>query len=129
MLKDKMTPEEFRVYWAKREAAKISKYKAIPTETSDGQKFRSHLEATFYNRIRLLQSQGEIMRFEREVRFELNVNGFFVCAYICDFILYWQNGQVDHIDCKSSATMTQVYSIKKKLMHACHGIELKEIFE
>jgi len=129
MLKDKMNPQEFRDYLAKVEAGKLSKYKAIPTETADGQKFRSKLEATYYNRVRLLQTQGDLIKFEREVRFELIVNGLMVCAYVCDFILYWKDGRIEHIDCKSQATMTPIYSIKKKLMMAVHGIELKEVYE
>lgn len=128
-LKDKMTPQEFRDYLAKVEAGKLSKYKAIPTTSSDGQQFRSKLEATYCNRLKLLQLQGDLLKFEREVRFELVVNGVFVCAYVCDFILYWKDGRVEHIDCKSQATMTPIYSIKKKLMKAVHDIDLKEVFE
>lgn len=128
-LKDKMTAAEFQTYWKKREAASLSKYKAIPTESSDGQKFRSHLEATYYNRLKLLVTGGQLTKFEREVRFELIVNGVMVCAYVCDFILYYPDGRVEWVDCKSQATKTPVYSIKKKLMFACHGIELKEVFE
>lgn len=128
-LKDKMTAAEFQTYWKRREQASQSKYKAIPTESSDGQQFRSHLEATYYNRLKLLQASGELTRFEREVRFELVVNGFLVCAYVCDFILYYPDGRVEHIDCKSQATKTPVYSIKKKLMKACHDIELKEVYQ
>jgi hypothetical protein len=128
-LKDQMNAQEFRDYWDRREKAKESKYKAIPTETADGQKFRSHLEATYYNRVKLLHGQGDITKFEREVRFELIVNGVFVCAYVCDFIITWKDGTVEHIDCKSQATMTPVYRIKKMLMKACHGIDLKEIYQ
>lgn len=127
-LKDKMNSEEFREYWKKREAAKDSKYKAIPTQTSDGQKFRSHLEATFYNRIKLLHQQGDVIKFDREVRFEIIVNGVFICAYLCDFVVHWKDGRVEHIDCKSQPTMTPVYSLKKKLMQAVHGIELVEVY-
>lgn len=128
-LKDKMTAAEFRAYLARENAAKSSKFGAIPTESSDGQKFRSKLEATYYNRLKLLKQQGDLLKFEREVRFELIVNGLMVCAYVCDFILYWSDGRVEHIDCKSQATQTRVYNIKKKLMEACHGIILKEVYE
>jgi len=124
-----MTATEFRLYWKKREAASQSKYRAIPTTSSDGQNFRSHLEATYYNRLKLLQAAGVLTRFEREVRFEMIVNGFLVCAYVCDFILYYSDGTVEHVDCKSQPTKTPVYVIKKKLMKACHGIEIKEVFE
>lgn len=129
VLKNRMSSEEWRAYMKSVETAKASKYKAIPAEAADGQKFRSHLEMTFYNRMKLMLHQGDLVKLDREVRFELNVNGFMVCAYICDFILTWKDGTVEHIDCKSQATKTPVYVIKKKLMEACHGIILKEVYK
>lgn len=129
ILKDRMTSEEFRAYNDKRNQAANSKYGAIPTQTADGEKFRSHLEATYFNRLKLLKSSGEITNIEREVRYELTVNGFFICAYMMDFRVTWADGRIDYIDCKSKPTMTPVYAIKKKLMEACHGITLREVFE
>lgn len=128
-LKDRMTAAEFKDYNDRANRAAESKYRAIPTETADGQKFRSKLEATFYNRVKLLKQQGEIVEFSREVPFELVVNGFHVCTYVCDFVLKWKDGTVQHIDCKSQPTITPVYRLKKKLMEAVYGIILKEIFE
>lgn len=128
-LKDNMTAAEFQNYWKKREAAKTSKYKAIPTETSDGQKFRSHLEATFYGRLKLLQMNGEILKFEREVRFEFQIGEIYIGAYVCDFIIYWKDGSIEHVDCKSDATVTPLYKIKKQLMLAIHKIDLHEVYK
>lgn len=128
-MKDKMTPQEFQDFWKKREASKGSKFGAMPTTNRQGEKFRSHLESTYYDRAKLLQQQGDLLKFEREVRFELIVNEVFICAYICDYIMYWKDGRVEHIDCKSQATMTQVYKLKKQLMLACHGITLLEVYE
>jgi hypothetical protein len=127
--KDKMTPAEFQAFWKKREAAKDSKFGAIPTTNAQGEKFRSQLESTYYDRVKLLTINGEILKFEREVRFELIVNEVFICAYICDYIIYWKDGRVEHIDCKSAATMTQIYKLKKQLMLALHGITLIEVYK
>lgn len=128
-LKDKMSPEEFQAFWKKRQAAQGSKYGAIPSVNNQGEKFRSHLESKFYDRMKLLKAQGDVLDFQREIRFELIVNEVFICAYICDYIVTWKDGRVEHIDCKSAATMTQVYKLKKQLMKACHGIDLIEVYE
>jgi hypothetical protein len=125
---DKMSAAEFQAYIKKQAKAKDSKYGGIPTQTADGEKFRSHVEAAFYNKHLLLQRVGDVVKIEREVRFELVVNGVFVCAYVLDFRITWKDGRVDHVDTKSQATMTALFRIKSQLMLACHGIEVQTVF-
>lgn len=124
-----MNASEYREYIRKQEAAKNSKYKGQPTQTADGEKFRSHVEANFWTRCTLLMKTGEILKVEREVRYELVVNGVFICTYFLDFKVYYADGRIEHVDTKSEATLTPIYRIKKQLMLACHGIELIEVFK
>lgn len=128
-LKDKMTPVEFREYMYKQNRAKDSKFKAIPTTTADGQVFKSILESAFYNRMWVLQRAGEVKLIEREVRYELIVNGVFIAAYMLDFRITYSDGRIEYVDCKSTATKTPLYLMKKQLMLALYGISLKEVFE
>jgi hypothetical protein len=46
-----------------------------------------------------------------------------------DFRVTYADGHVEYVDCKSTATKTPLYLIKKQLMLALYGIELKEVFE
>lgn len=128
-LKDKMNPQEWKDYMAKKEAGRNSLYKAIPTTTADGQKFKSILESAFYNRMWVLQKAGQVKLIEREVRYELIVNGVFIAAYMLDFRITWTDGRIEYVDCKSTATKTPLYAMKKALMLALFEIELKEVFE
>lgn len=128
-LKDKMTPQEFREYLAKVESGKQSKYGAIQTTTSDGETFKSTLEATYYSRLKVLQKVGEVTNIEREVRYEFHVNGIFVGTYLLDFRITYATGVVEHIDCKSQPTVTPLFRIKKQLMKACHGIDVVEVYK
>lgn len=121
-----MNAKEFQEWWNKREAARDSKFGAIPTETADGAKFQSELEATYYNRALVLKAAGEIALIERSVRFEITVNGYFVCEYVLDFRITYSDGRVECVDVKSKPTLTPIYRLKKKLVFACHGIELVE---
>lgn len=127
--KDQMTAAEFREFWKKRAAGKESKFGAIPTETADGQKFKSELEATYYNRQWVLQRAGEVVKIEREVRYEFVINGLFVGAYLLDFRITFKDGRIDYVDCKSQPTKTALYQLKKKLMKALFDIDIKEVFE
>lgn len=129
LLKDKMTSKEFKEFWDKQEKAKGSKYGAIPTETADGNRFDSKLEATYYNRMKLLLAAGELVKLERSVRYELIVNGVFITSYKADFVITWKDGREEVIDCKSQPTQTRDYKLRKKLMLAIHNIEIKEVFE
>lgn len=124
-----MTLQEFRDYMERRNRAEHSKFKAIPTETADGQKFKSQLEATYYNRMLMMQKGGLVKLIEREIRYELIVNGVFLAAYMMDFRITYTDGRIEYVDCKSVATKTPLYMIKKGLMLALYGIELKEVFE
>ena len=126
---DKMSSEEYREFIRKQDAARQSRYKNIPTQTADGQKCRSRHEARFYNMCLVRQKAGEIKKIEREVRYEFVVNGIFICSYDLDFRLTMADDTIEYIDTKSDGTITQLYRIKKQLMMACHGIELKEYYE
>lgn len=126
--KDKMTAAEYREFSKKREDARNSKYGGVPTQTADGEKFQSHHEANYYNTLLLRQRAGEVKEFEKQVRYEIVVNGVFICEYILDFRVTLADDTVEHIDTKSSGTMTPTYRLKKKLMFAVHGITLKEVF-
>ena len=127
-LKDKMTSAEFRNYLEKKDQAKDSKFGAIPTETADGQIFQSTLEATYYNRMWVLQKAGEVQTIERQVRYEFIVNGVLVGTYLLDFRVTYTNGTIEHVDCKSQPTKTALYMIKKALMMALYKIEIKEVY-
>lgn len=128
-LKDKMSAQEFRDYLDKTEKAKGSLYKAIPTQTADGQNFKSILESTFYNRMWVLQKAGEVVKIEREVEYELTVNGHFITRYMMDFRITYADGRIDYVDCKSAPTVTPLYKLKRALMFAIHGIQLREVYE
>jgi hypothetical protein len=128
-LKDKMNPQEWRDFMQKRKNAETSKFKAIPTQTADGQKFKSILEADFYNRQWVRQRAGEVVKIEREVRYELIVNGVFIAAYMLDFLITEADGTIRYIDCKSQPTKTPLYLMKKQLMLALFDIRIEEVFE
>jgi hypothetical protein len=128
-LKDKMNAQEFREFMDKRNQAAVSKFKAIPTQTADGQKFKSILESAYYNRQWVRQRAGEVEKIEREVRYELIVNGVFIAAYMLDFRITETGGNILYIDCKSQPTKTPLYMMKKQLMLALYGIQIQEVFE
>lgn len=95
--------------------------------------FDSKKELLRYSELKLLEKNGMISGLERQVPFELIPkqveNGRVVeraVKYIADFT-YYENGKFVVEDVKSSATRTDVYKIKKKLMLSVHGVRIKEV--
>jgi hypothetical protein len=105
----------------------FSKFKNKWTEV-DGIKFQSKKEARRYQELKLLVSAGQISGLKRQVRFPLFVNGELITTYVCDFQYTEIEGgypkRVVTEDTKGFKTPD--YIIKRKLMKALHGIEVKE---
>ena len=103
-----------------------SKYRNVRTE-ADGLKFASKKEAKRWVDLQLLQNAGRVKMLQRQVPIDCEVNGIIVCRYVCDFsfeeyrhrkwISVWEDAK---------GYQTPIYRLKKKLMLACHGIEIRE---
>lgn len=96
----------------------------------DGYVFDSKKESERYLQLCAMQRQGLIRELSVHPRFQISVNNEPVCSYQADFsYLKVKNGEkFDFVveDVKSKATKTDVYRLKKKLMKAVLGIEVKE---
>jgi hypothetical protein len=89
----------------------------------DGIKFRSRREANRYSELQLLVRAGKISDLRMQVRYPLEVNGLLICYYASDFT-YMEGGKLIVEDAKGH--ITPLYVIKKKMMAAQYGIEIKE---
>ncbi len=102
---------------------------------ANGKVFASGLEARRYTELELMQQAGEIRNLQRQVPFDIVVNGQHVCTYIADAVY-----ELDSVpgfedswilvveDTKSPPTRKKPeYRLKAKLMKAVHGIEIREV--
>ncbi len=101
------------------------KYRAKPT-TLDGLKFASKREANRYAELRLLERAGKIVALGCQPRYALVVDGVLIADYIADFS-YCEDDNFVVEDVKSKPTRTRAYIIKRKLLKALYGIDVKEI--
>lgn len=95
----------------------------------DGILFDSRKEAKRYGELKIMLKAGEIGLLELQNEYALKVEGKRVCKYKADFVyLVMSTGETVVEDVKSVATRKlPVYRLKKKLMKAIFGIEIKEI--
>ncbi len=103
-------------------APKQSKYRNVRCEVN-GERFDSKREAQRWHQLKLEQRAGLIINLQRQVPFELTVNGRKVAKYVADFT-YMRDGEAITEDVKGARTA--VYILKSKLMLACHGITILE---
>lgn len=127
------------------ERPKRHKYGAVPTEV-DGIRFASKKEARRYQELRLLEKAGEIAALELQPRFALIAvpvsdqptlkRGDSVCMvgralgvkvgeYRADF-RYTERGRGDIVE-DVKGVRTPVYRLKKKMVEAQYGIEIREV--
>jgi len=96
------------------------KFKAKPVE-SDGIKFASKKEYKRYTELKLLQKYGEVLFFLRQTPFHLQGG----VKYVCDYLVFWTNGEVTIEDVKGFKT--PIYILKKKQVEQLYPITIKEI--
>lgn len=104
-----------------------NKFNARRTEV-EGIVFDSKREAARYRELVLLEAAKKISDLRTKCAacvFDLTVNGVKVSRYTADFV-YTENGKRIVEDVKSGPTRTRAYVMRRKLMLACHGIEIRE---
>lgn len=109
--------------------AKKSKYKAVQTVV-DGIKFSSKKEAKRWGELRLLEQAGVIKQLERQVTYNLVVNGLKICAYRCDYRYFrWaeKDWVVEDVKGMRHGAAYDMFKLKKKLMKALLNIDVVEI--
>jgi len=115
--------------------AKAQKYGNQKIEI-DGYTFDSKKEGNRYRELKLRVLAGEISDLRVQHSFKLHAaacdrSGTFypvgVADYIADFT-YFLDGRLVVEDVKSPATRRKdVYRLKRKIVEACHGIQIQEV--
>lgn len=110
---------------------KHNKYNAIKT-VFNGQVYDSRHEAAYAQTLEKLKKaanpKDRVIKIERQVKFSFDYNGLggppiHICSTIIDFKITYGDGRVEYHDPKG--VKTRESSIKRKLMKAFYGIEVK----
>ena len=93
-----------------------------------GREFHSQAEANRAVELEALRRAGKVHSLEFQPRFDLVVEGVRVGHYVGDFA-YWDVEKRQQVieDVKpKSGYRSDVYRLKKRLMLACHSVEISE---
>lgn len=88
--------------------------------TAKANGYDSKFEAGKAQELELLKKAGEIKDFVSQKVLELVVNGYVVCTYKIDFIVYHNDGITEYVECKGYAT--PVWKLKWKLFEALYDV-------
>lgn len=91
----------------------------------DGIEFDSKKEADRYVQLLLMERGGEISGLVVHPAFELEINHVKICGYVADF-KYFDESSCKEIVEDTKGYRTRAYRIKKKLMLALRGIDVRE---
>ena len=84
-----------------------------------GSTYHSKLEAKYAQDLDLRVKAKEILSWDRQVKIELDVNGYHICNYYIDFIARYPDGTVEYSEVKGLAT--EVWKLKWKLFEALYS--------
>lgn len=108
-------------------AGKPSKYRNKKV-VMDGITFDSKKEADRYTVLKLMEKNGKIHNLTLQDKWDLVVNRIKICAYRSDFRYIVIDSEGPHVIVEDvKGFRTREYKIKKSLMLACYGIELREV--
>ncbi|MGE0829718.1 MAG: DUF1064 domain-containing protein [Hyphomonadaceae bacterium] len=94
--------------------------------TRDGKTFASKGESAWAAMLELRQRAGEIVNLELQPSFRIEIAGQFICNVKAD--ARWREvatGEEIVGDYKGVTGDTPVSRLKRKLVRACHGVEIK----
>ena len=91
----------------------------------DGITFDSKKEAARYQELKLMEKAGVIIDLQLQPPFPIAINGEKICTYKADFAYKVKAGGEVVEDVKG--VRTPIYNLKKKLVKACHGVEITEV--
>lgn len=91
--------------------------------------FDSKKEANFCERLDNLIKSGDVLSYERQIKYDITINNIKCCYYKLDFLINYANGNIEYVDIKGlkRGCSYQMFRLKKKLVEASYGIVIKEI--
>lgn len=101
-----------------------SKYRNIKTY-HNGKLYDSKKEAKRAGELDLLVRAGVVKGYEDQPKFPIVHKKIKICTYVGDFLVQYPDGRAEVEDVKG--VRTAIYKLKKKLVRAFYGIEIKEI--
>lgn len=117
----KLSNQEARQYFRTGKLAlepqKANKFNAVKTEYN-GDKYDSKREARHAYELDCLIKAGEVKKWDRQFKIEINVKGKHICNYFIDFKVWMSDGSIEYHEVKGKET--QLWKVKWKLVKSIY---------
>jgi hypothetical protein len=95
-----------------------NRYYTVKKVKSGGRSYDSKFEAGYGQELELRLKAKDIKGFDTHQRMTLSVNGYKICDYYVDFVIYHNDGTIEYTETKGF--QTSVFRIKWKLFCALY---------
>lgn len=98
--------------------------------TYKGIVYDSGFEMAYAQNLDLKLKAGVVLNWDRQIRYDIVVNGCKIGFYKLDFLITLNDGSIEYVDCKSTPKLVDpVYKLKKKLIEAIYGFKITEVYQ
>ena len=107
---------------------KLNKFNAKKTEYN-GYMYDSKKESNYAKKLDVLINSGDVVCYDKQVKYRMIVNGFNCGYYKLDFKVLYPDGHFEYVDVKGhkSGATYAIFRLKKKIVQALYGIEIIEV--
>lgn len=123
MNENRMSAKEFnKTFGTNFKSKKANKFNSKSC-WKDGVRYDSRFEVQLMNDLELRVKSGELKKIERQVKLSLDLLGYHISNYFCDFKLTYSDGTIEYLEAKSPVTETEVWKQKWRMAQAIYGGE------
>jgi hypothetical protein len=96
-----------------------NKWSRVKKTNYKGDIYDSGFEGNYAFELDMRVKAGEIVKWERQVKIPLDVNGYHIANYYIDFIAYYPDGTIEYIETKGYPT--EIWKMKFKIFEALYS--------
>lgn len=97
----------------------VNRWTTAKKQTYNDLKYDSGFEARYAQELDLRVKWKDIKRWERQIKIPIDVNGYHICNYFIDFVVYHNDDTIEYVETKGYAT--EVWRLKWKLFEALYS--------
>ena len=121
-MSNSMSNKEFLAYTREKKKKRPGQKYNNKKTVYNGFTYDSKREAEYAMKLDKLIETGEVLSYEKQVRYDIHVKDKYIAFYKADFVVKYKDGREEVVDIKG--LVLPIFKLKKKLVEVIHGIEI-----
>lgn len=93
----------------------------------NGRTYASKSEAAYARQLDMLKAGRVVAEWKPQQALAIAVNGLHITRYVADFWVRYTDGREEWVDVKGKSEPTDLFQIKRRLVRAVLGIEVRVV--